>query len=70
MKEAFECLDKATVCETLAGGTRDASSTRILQDIADQWRRLARDTDRHKRIVAKSSGLDPRGNARNRLHAA
>ncbi|HLG48228.1 MAG TPA: hypothetical protein VKY24_18435 [Reyranella sp.] len=70
MKEAFECLDKATVCETLAGGTRDASSTRILQDIADQWRRLARDTDRHKRIVAKSSGLDPRGNPRNRLHAA
>ncbi|MBS0523403.1 MAG: hypothetical protein JSS04_07170 [Proteobacteria bacterium] len=58
MKEAFECLEKAAVCDRLAWHARDASSTRLFHDIAGQWRRLARDTDRHKRQTGGSPGPD------------
>ncbi len=66
MKEAFECLQRATACETLARHARDVSSTLILQDIAVQWRQLAHDTDRHKRMTAASPGDGPDESARSR----
>lgn len=66
MKEAFECLNRATVCDTMAGNARDASSSRTLRGIADQWRQLARDTDRHKRQTGKPSDDGPLETAPNR----
>ncbi len=54
MKEAYECLKRATLCEALADRAQESSSTRVLRDIADQWRQLAHDTVRHKRITGKS----------------
>jgi hypothetical protein len=60
MKEALECLDKASYCDMLARRTRDASSTQLLSDISDQWRRLAHDTDRHKRQIGRPRSDSPR----------
>lgn len=51
MREAPDCLSRAFACDTLAGQARDSSSVRVLREIADQWRQLARDTDRHKRQI-------------------
>lgn len=56
MREAFECLDRATVCDTMARNARDAAATRALRGIADQWRRLAHATDRHKRMTGQPAG--------------
>ena len=66
MKEAFECLNRATVCDTMAGNARDAASTRALRGIADQWRQLARDTDRHKRQTGKQAVAEPHETAPDR----
>ena len=55
MREAFECLDRANVCETMAGNAREDSSIRLLRDIADQWRRLAHGSDRHKRQTGRQT---------------
>ena len=55
MREALECLQRAAVCETLAGEAHDASSTRVLRDIASQWRQLADSTGRHKRMTGRSA---------------
>jgi len=55
MKEAFECLDKANFCDRLARQAGNASSTRVLSGIAEQWRRLAHDTDRHKRQISRAT---------------
>jgi hypothetical protein len=49
MKEASDCLKIASRCETLAIEVTDASSTRVLNQVAEQWRKLARDAERHKR---------------------
>jgi hypothetical protein len=51
MKNASECLEIALRCEALAEHTRDASSTRLLQEVAGQWRKLARQTPRHERLT-------------------
>ena len=51
MKQASECLKSAERCETLAVEARAASSTRILEQVAEQWRKLAKDTERHKRLT-------------------
>ncbi len=51
MKEASECLAAARRCEGLANQTNDASSTRLLHVIAEQWRKLAQDAERHKRMT-------------------
>jgi hypothetical protein len=51
MKQASECLKSAERCETLAVQARAASSTRILEHVAEQWRKLAKDTERHKRMT-------------------
>ena len=64
MREAYECLNRATVCDTLAGQAQDATSVSMLRDIADQWRQLAHDTDRHKRIIERSAGNGPRAMVR------
>jgi hypothetical protein len=56
MKEAPECLKRANICETLAGTAQDASSVRTLRDLARQWRRMADDADRYKRLVGKWGG--------------
>jgi hypothetical protein len=56
MKEAFECLKRATICETLAGQAREASSTRALRDLAEQWRRMANDAARYERLAPKWGG--------------
>jgi hypothetical protein len=55
MREASECLKRATECETMARTAQDSSTSRAMRDIAGQWRQLAQDTDRHKRITGKSS---------------
>jgi hypothetical protein len=50
MKEAPECLERASICDTLARRAQDASSVRVLRDLANQWRRMATDADRYKRL--------------------
>jgi len=69
MTEESECLHRATVCETLAGQAQDSSSARMLRDIAVQWRQLAHDTDRHKRMT-QPAGESPREIERNRRRVA
>ncbi len=59
MKEAFECLQRAVVCETMAGHAKDASSSRMLRAIAGQWRQLAHGTGRHKRMTGQLSAKEP-----------
>ena len=56
MKEASECLKRATICETLAGQARDASSTRTLRELAAQWRRMANDAAGYERLASKWGG--------------
>lgn len=56
MEEAFECLKRAMICDTLAGQVRDASSTRTLRDLAEQWRRMANDAARYERLAPKWGG--------------
>ena len=51
MKEASECLKIARRCENLASEVNQASSTRMLEDVANQWRKLAKDAERHKRLT-------------------
>lgn len=53
MKEASECLERANICETLARRAQDPSSVRALRDLASQWRRMATDADRYKRLSPK-----------------
>lgn len=65
MREAFECLHRARVCDMLARHARDRLSTRLLRDLADQWRQLAHDTARHKRQTGRWTGDDAREIARN-----
>lgn len=52
MKEASECLRKAAACDVLAKQAQNAAGTKILSEIARQWRQLAQDTDRHRRQTA------------------
>jgi hypothetical protein len=54
MKEASECFMHAVACEILARQAQDSSIARALLDVADQWRRLALDADRHKRQTKTS----------------
>jgi hypothetical protein len=49
MKEASECRERAAVCDNLAPLMQDATATRLLRDLAVQWRRLAEDADQFKR---------------------
>jgi len=51
MKQASECLRIAVRCETLALDASAASSIRQLHELAEQWRKLANDSERHKRLI-------------------
>jgi hypothetical protein len=52
MKEASECLKSAQRCEDLAAEVSEGSSWHVLQQLADQWRKLARESARHKRLTS------------------
>lgn len=62
MKKASECLKSAVRCESLADEAHAVSSTRLLQQVADQWRKLAKDSERHRRLTwtcnPKTDGSD------------
>jgi hypothetical protein len=61
MKEASECLKIAQRCESLAKEANRASATRVLENVASQWRKLARDSERHRRLTwSQRPDRDPR----------
>ena len=51
MKEASDCLKRAVHCQKLAEKAGDAACTRLYRNVAAQWRKLARDSERHKRMT-------------------
>jgi hypothetical protein len=51
MKQASECLELALRCQVLSDRSSDAG-TRVLRELAAQWRKLADNAERHRRIVA------------------
>jgi hypothetical protein len=51
MKEASECLKIAQRCDVLASEANEVTSTRVLRAVANQWRKLADDSERHKRLT-------------------
>jgi hypothetical protein len=61
MKEASKCLESAERCETLAVEVHDASSSRLLQQVAEQWRKLARESGRHERLTWMQRPAPPQG---------
>ena len=53
MKEAHECLKLASHCEELADTAVHMDGQRLYRQLASQWRKLADDSPRHKRLIRK-----------------